>query len=168
MARRTGLVLLIATVVVLTGFGGATRPLRPGDHLGKMVLRRGTAVTAGFKLFDICNPPGSGRQHCGLVPDVRRLFIGYGSFAPPDQISQLWTQTTWSGWLDGHRLQLSAFGSSDRTLDAYPPAGGQDVTLREWRVVLVGATPGRDTIRYRSLGPDGNSDVTWIFTVARS
>jgi len=26
--------------------------------------------------------------------------------------------------------------------------------------------PGRHTLRYRSIGPDGKGDTTWTFTVA--
>lgn len=135
-----------------------------------MRLARGTAATADLKLFDICNPIvlGSGTQTrpCGRAPRVKRLFIGYGSFDLPGKIGNLWTKTEWSSWIDGRPINLAAFGSSDRTLIAFPPAGGKDVTLREWRVMLVGATPGRHTLRYRSVGPDDRSDTTWTFTVA--
>jgi hypothetical protein len=135
-----------------------------------MRLAKGTAATADLKLFDICNPIvlGSAAQtrRCGRVPRVRRLFIGYGSFALPGKIDRLWARTNWSSWIDGRLIRLAAFGSSDRTLAAFPPAGGINVTLREWRVALVGATPGRHTLRYRSVGPEGKADVTWIFTVA--
>ena len=100
------------------------------------------------------------------MPRVRRLFIGYGSFDLPGEIENLWTRTKWSSWIDGRPINLAAFGSSDRSLIAFPPAGGKNVTLREWRVMLLGATPGRHTLRYRSVGPEGKGDTTWIFTVA--
>jgi len=49
----------------------------------------------------------------------------------------------------------------------FPPAGGKNVILREWRVMLIGATPGRHTLRYRVQDPSGTGDTTWAFTVAR-
>jgi hypothetical protein len=70
-------------------------------------------------------------------------------------------------WVDGRRVSLERFGFSDRTLVAFAPAGGRDVTLREWSIVLVGAR-GRHSIRYRTRWPDAVSDVTWRFSVARN
>jgi hypothetical protein len=100
------------------------------------------------------------------VPRVRRLFIGYGTFEPPSEIDEAWATETWAAWLDRRRIRLPAFGTSDRTLFTFGPAGGQDVTLREWHVMLVRATPGRHTIRYRIQSPDFAIDATWTFTVA--
>lgn len=170
VARRAFVAVLLAACLGSSADAAETSGLRPGDRIGSMRLARGTASTADLKLFDICDPivVGSVRQtrRCGRVPRVKRLFVGYGSFDPPGKIDRLWTHTSWSSWIDGRRIELSAFGSSDRILAAFPPAGGKDVTLREWRVMLVGATPGRHTLRYRSTGPDGKGDVTWRFTVA--
>jgi hypothetical protein len=132
-----------------------------------MALVRGAADTAGQKLFDICDPVAGGKyRHCGRVPRVRRLFIGYGYFSPPRKISADWRRTRWTAWFDGRGIALRQFGTSDRTLFAFPPAGGKDVTLREWRVMLIGATPGRHTLRYRVQDPGGTFDTTWAFTVA--
>jgi hypothetical protein len=154
-------------VLVSAAHGSSANGLRPGDAIGSMRLARGTAATADLKLFDICNPIPTAPQarQCGRVPRVRRLFIGYGSFELPGKIDALWRKTRWNSWIDGRPINLTAFGSSDRTLAAFPPAGGKDVILREWRIMLVGATPGRHTLRYRSVGPDGKSDVTWTFAV---
>jgi hypothetical protein len=160
---------IVGSLVVLTAWGATPRDLKPGDRLGRMTLLRGTVATADQKLFDICDPiAGHARsfRRCGLVPRVRKLFIGYGWFAPPRRINAEWARIRWSGWLDGHRIQLIKFGWSDRTLFAFPPAGGKDVTLREWRVMLVGATQGRHTLRYRVQDPSGTGDTTWTFTVA--
>jgi hypothetical protein len=170
VAARATVAIIIAAVLVSTAYGAETSGLRPGDRLGSMRLTKGMAATADLKLFDICDPivigSGSQTRRCGRVPRVRRLFIGYGSFDLPGKIENLWTKTRWSSWIDGRPINLAAFGSSDRTLTAFPPAGGKDVTLREWRIMLVRATPGRHTLRYRSVGPDGKGDTTWIFTVA--
>jgi hypothetical protein len=68
-------------------------------------------------------------------------------------------------WIDGQRVDLQAFGTADRTLQKYPPAGNIDVVLREWNVTLLRATTGRHTIRYRTREPRGVMDTTWRFTV---
>jgi hypothetical protein len=162
-------VLLLIAVFALTGLGGDADALRPGGQLGGTLLVRGTAPTANQKLFDICDPVivRSGRftRRCGAVARVKRLFIGYGSFALPRQINKVWKASTWAAWLDGRPIDLTSFGTSDRPLYAFPPAGGKTVTLREWRVTLVSASPGRHTIRYRFRDGGLAIDATWIFTV---
>ena len=137
-----------------------------------MLFVRGTAATADLKLFDICDPiilrTGRYVRPCGSVPRTKRLFIGYGVFAAPRSIESVWQSSAWTAWFDGRRIQLRAFGTSDRTLFRFPPAGFKDVTLREWRVMVVNATPGRHTLRYRTQDANGTPDATWIFTVYRS
>jgi hypothetical protein len=170
--RRWAVVLLVgAALVPSTVLGGHSGPLEPGDRLGKMRLVKGTQATADFKLFEICDPVvvRTGRQTrpCGFVPWARRTFIGYGSFALPTEIDKVWASAGWAAWLDGRRIRLPAFGWSERTLVGFPPAGGRDVTLREWRVMLVGPRLGRHTLRYRARDPAGTIDVTWYFTVRR-
>ena len=172
MARRVTIAVAVATVIASAGYAGTSSGLRPGDRIGEMRLAKGTAATAELKLFELCNPIVTGSppqvERCGRVPRTKRIFVGYGSFDLPGKINRLWERTRWSAWIDGRPIRLAAFGSSDRRLFAYQPAGGRTVTLREWRVMLVGATPGRHTLRYRSIGPDGNGDATWIFHVASS
>jgi hypothetical protein len=163
--------LLVAALCALTAVGGSAHGLRPGDRLSGMTLAKATVATAHQKLFDICDPviPSSGRyaRRCGQVPRVSRLFIGYGLFDPPRRINKTWSEAKWTAWLDGHPIDLRSFGTSDRTLVAFPPAGFKDVTLREWRVMLVDPSPGRHTLRYRVREPGGVSDATWTFTVTR-
>lgn len=136
-----------------------------------MTLVRGTAATAQLKLFEYCDPvilaSGDYTRRCGTVPRVSRLFIGYGSFELPRLINRTWKRSKWAAWLDGHPIELSLFGTSDRTLFAFPPAGGRDVALREWRVMLVNPSPGRHTLRYRVRDVGGVNDATWIFAVTR-
>ena len=83
-------------------------------------------------------------------------------------ISRLWNARDWSLWIDGERVSLDEFGTTDRTLYQYPPADGKDVTLREWSVTLAHSTPGRHTVRYRFQLPQGTVDATWAFKVART
>ena len=171
MRRFLGFVVLASSALALVGFGATTGPLKPGDRIGAMTLSRGTAATADWKLFDTCDPvilrAGTYRRRCAQVGRVRRLFIGYGLFAAPREIGRVWAETTWRAWFDARPLALQRFGTSDRMLYAFPPAGGKNVTLREWRVMLVGVTPGRHTLRYRMRDAAGTTDATWTFTVTR-
>jgi hypothetical protein len=162
---------VVVVLLAVSGFGGGTDQLRPGDRWGGMRVIRGTATTADLKLFDVCDPVilASGRytRRCGSVPRVSRLFVGYGQFELPGLINKTWKGSSWAAWLDGRRLVLPRFGTSDRTLVAFPPAGGRSVTLREWRVMLVKASPGGHSLRYRFLDASGVIDATWVFAVSR-
>jgi hypothetical protein len=166
---------VVALFFVLASSAGAVsqpRPIEPGGNVGTMRLVRGTVARADAKLFDFCEPvitkAGGYQRTCLRVPKVRRLFVGYGSFfADPAELSAYWKSTRWQMWLDGRAVALRAFGTSDRTLVAYPPAGGVDATLREWKVMAVGPTIGRHTIRYRIRAGALTTDATWVFRVYR-
>lgn len=137
-----------------------------------MRLARGVVAGADAKLFDFCDPvivrSGTYRSTCPRVPQVRRLFVGYGAFfIDQAALDRYWRSTRWQMWLDGRRVALRAFGTSDRMLIAFPPAGGLDARLREWRVMLVGATLGRHTIRYRSRTGSRTTDASWVFRIYR-
>jgi hypothetical protein len=164
--------ILLALAALLGGCGGSAASVEPGSTVGAMTLVRGTTSQADLKFFDLCNPiileSGQYRRSCH-VPHVHRLFIGYGTFEPTKRsLDRDWRQTRWDLWVDGHRVDLPAFGTDDRPLYAYPAAGGKDVTLREWDVILEDATPGRHELRYRSRPRSGaTTDATWTFAVAR-
>lgn len=172
MTSRQVCVFLVAGALALeAGCGGSATPIQPGGKIDSMSLTRGTSREADLKLFDVCNPiilkPGPHVRSC-RIPRLRRLFIGYGEFEPTRQtLARDWQQTRWNLWVDGHPVNLPAFRTSDRTLFGFPPAGGKDVILREWDVILVNATPGKHTLRYRSRKASGGpGDATWTFTVA--
>lgn len=165
----------LSALVVVTGASATSRRaanIEPWDRVGGMLVVQRAASRADTALFGIyCRPDivrsGRYRRTCSAVPRVARLFVGYGMFAPATAVTRAWSATTWKMWIDGHRVGLDRFGTTDRTLHRYPPAGGRDVTLREWSVALVQPTPGRHTVRYhmRTLGLD--IDATWEFTIAR-
>src|SRR5215208_2101108 len=136
--RRTTMLSLTAVTFVTAAFGGSAQGIGPGGRIGGMSLVRGTAGQADRKLFDTCDPVilryGRYVRTCGGVPRVHRLFIGYGDFETTRRaLDNRWRATTWDLWLDGHRVDLAAFGASDRLLVSFPPAGGHDAVLREWR-----------------------------------
>ena len=146
--------------------------IEPRTRVDGMLVVQGTIEQAVYPLLGVfCRPdiPGSGkyRRTCSVVPPVSRLFVGYGIFAPKGEINRSWSTAKWTMWIDGRQIALDAFGTADRTLYRYPPAGGRDVTLREWSVTLLRPTPGRHTLHYRLQFPHGAVDATWKFTVAR-
>jgi hypothetical protein len=169
-SKQVPVFVLLALTAFVGGCGGSMGPAEPGSKIGAMKLVRGTSSQADEKFFDLCNPiilkSGQYRRSCH-VPEVGRLFIGYGTFEPTRRnLERDWTQSRWDLWVDGHRVDLPAFGTSDRALYAFPPAGGKDVILREWDVILANATPGRHELRYRSRhGSSATTGATWTFVV---
>jgi hypothetical protein len=137
-----------------------------------MLIVQGVAREADGSLFDtICEPivvrPGRRTRTCGQLPPLRRIFVGYGIFAPEEQIESARRRSSWRLWIDGRRVSLSRFGHSDRRLQGFAESGYREVVLREWAVMLVGAR-GRHSIRYRTRLPQGVIDTTWRFSVAKS
>jgi len=171
-SKHVSMFVLVALTALVSGCGGPAGSAEPGSKIGAMRLLRGTTSQADLKLFDSCNPvilrSGRRRRSCH-VPHVQRLFIGYGIFEPTRRgLARDWRRTRWDLWVDGHRVDLPAFGTDDRTLYAFPPAAGKDVILREWDVILLNATPGKHELRYRSgSGSAATTDATWAFVVAR-
>jgi hypothetical protein len=170
--RRGSVFVLVAVTGVLLGSGWPSSPpsVGPGGKIGTMTLVRGIEHSAEAELWLFCHPviakPGRYRRTC-FVPYVRRLFIGYGDWEQTRKaLNSVWKQLKWDLWFDGRHVNLSRFGTSDRTLYSFPAAGGKNVILREWSVILVGVTPGRHVIRYRSASRSlGSTDATWTFTV---
>jgi hypothetical protein len=160
----------LAAVAAATLVGcGSHSALRPGDHLGSAELALGTEAT-GVTLFGRCNPvitkPGVYRRSCRL-PKTAALFIGYGASKPHlATLDAEWKRTSWAAWLDGHRIALRRFGTTD--IRAFMPARNEPLSRREWRIVLLHAE-GRHRLRYRFrgplVGPGGVVDATFTFTV---
>jgi hypothetical protein len=173
VVRRGRVLLLLSMTAVLlgSGFGGSPPTVGPGDKIGTMTLVRGIEHAADAELWgEFCNAvipkPGRYRRTC-FVPYVRRLFIGYGDWERTRKaLDTAWKQLKWDLWFDSRHVDLSRFGTSERTLYYFPAAGGKNVILREWSVTLIGVTPGRHVIRYRSTSRSlGTTDATWTFTV---
>jgi hypothetical protein len=170
--RRASVLVLLPAVMLALGFRSSPPPLGPGGKIGAMTLVREIEHQADAELWgSFCDAvlpkPGRYRRTC-FVPRVQRLFIGYGDWERTRKaLDSVWKQLTWSLWFDGHRVDLPRFGTSERTLYYFRPAGGKNVILREWSVTLVGVTAGKHVIRYRSASRSlGTTDATWTFTVA--
>jgi hypothetical protein len=133
-------------------------------------MRLATADETDTTIFDItCDPirlePGIHESHC-QVPQLPRLMVGYGNIAAsPELLEQGWRAQRWQLYLDGHEVDLAAFG----TLADRPYVAG--TWIRLWAVTLVSPTPGQHTLRYVRApsvtgGPPADTiDVTWTLTV---
>ncbi len=126
-------VFLVAGVAALeASCGGSASLVGPGGKIGAMTLAAGTVSDADEKFFDLCkaNVPKPGRYERSFdVRRVPRLFIGPGYVAPTRKATQLnWRRSKWAPWVDGRSIDLPAFGTSDRVLLGFPPAGGKDVS----------------------------------------
>ena len=171
VVRRDSVFVLLAVVVVLLagGFRNSPPPVRPGGKIGTMTLVRGIEGRADDEIWQFCKAaipkPGRYRRRC-FVPQVKRLFIGYGDWERTEKaLDSVWRQLQWELWFDGRRVDLPRFGTSERTLYNFVP-GGKNVILREWSVTLVGVTAGKHVIRYRSAHRSlGTTDATWTLTV---
>jgi hypothetical protein len=164
---------LAALVIVATATATQLRTgtIEPWERVRGTLVVQHTPERADMALFGYyCEPDISTsavvRRTCRDVPRTKRLFVGYGMWDSKTAIAKAWNKSEWSMWIDGQPVSLDRFGTTDRTLYKYPAAGGKDVTLREWSVVLSQPSPGRHTIRYRfRLPPQGVVDATWTFRV---
>jgi len=173
VVRRAPAFVLLAVMAALlaSGFGGSSPPpVGPGGKIGTMTLVRGIEHAADAELWGVCDPvipkPGRYRRTC-FAPRVQRLFIGYGDWERTRKaLDSVWKRLKWDLWFDGRHVNLPRFGTSERTLYYFPPAGGKNVILREWSVILIGVTPGKHVIRYRRASRSlGTTDATWTLTV---
>jgi hypothetical protein len=168
-APATCAVALVLAAGADAGVDGAST-IEPRTRVNGMLVVQGSSRRSETSLFGVyCDPivltPGRRSRECGRVPAFSRIYVGYGLFAPKAIFERTWKGTTWAMWLDGQRVDLRAFGTSDRVLPKFAPAGNKDVVLREWSIVLVDPTPGRHKIRYRTADKDGVQDTTWTFTI---
>jgi hypothetical protein len=165
--------LVAVAAAVALGFGGSSSQVEPGGKIGAMKLVVGTHYQAHEWFVDLCKAamPTPGRYRGSCKTDrAARIFIGSGDFeSTKPALARLWKHSTWKAWLDGRRIDLRAFGATDRV---WITPRRQAVFLREWNVTLIGATPGKHTLRYidrvsirTQYEAPGTYDGTWTLTV---
>jgi hypothetical protein len=169
--RRCGVVVL--AFALGSTAAAATPPLKPGDHIGTMLVTNGRPTETVQRLTDHCNPvitkAGVYHRRC-TIPLKQQLWIGYGEFAKTlKELDALWVDGRWRLVLDGREVDLKAFGAIQYHPSSFAPVGGGSAYIREWKVRLVEPTPGRHTVRYiTTYKRDGSViDVTFTITLVR-
>jgi hypothetical protein len=163
-------VLLLLALGTVAGGVAAAGPIGPGGKIGTMTVVRGEVYEADLNIFNVCNPvilkPGRYHRSCS-VPRVHRMFIGNGLVAPTRKgLDELWKRTRWGFWVDGRSVRLAPFGAFDRSVRSFGPSG-KPAFVRIWKVILVGARPGKHAVRYLTRYPGGTIDATWTVTVQK-
>ncbi|HEX6036200.1 MAG TPA: hypothetical protein VFY83_17300 [Anaerolineales bacterium] len=166
-------VLMIAVVIACQSARPSTdnSMLNPGDEIDGMVITTGAAEAP--PLWAFC-PPASETDNtvtmdCELPP-LPKLAIGH-TFGAADRALQTldWSEATWKVSLDGHLVDLSAFGTYDFVFPdlSKPPSPIREVfrNMKIWDVMLENPTPGMHTL-HGIVQTEGNI-YTWIvnFTV---
>jgi hypothetical protein len=149
--------------------------LQPGEKIEEMVLT--TGVEDAFPLSSICLPTKENdhsiRADCREVSVRANLAIG-PTFGVMDLIPQSmdWEELIWEMSVDGHPIDLKAFGVYDFVHPDLAPSPSpiREVfrVLRVWDVVLVNPTPGTHRLQGQAQSRDGVATYTWVvnFTVA--
>ena len=145
--------------------------LEPGDEIVDMVIT--TGAEDAFPLWSICGPQKVNghtiKADCGELSHDN-LLIGYtlGTmelFDPPIG----WEELNWEMSVDGHPIDLPAFGVYDFVQIFHPSHSGREIfkVSRVWDVVLVNPAPGMHRIHGQAQTPDGGETYTWLvnFTV---
>jgi len=146
--------------------------LEPGDKIDDMVIRTGSKKAA--PLWEFCSSTKENdytmRVDCGEL-SYTNLAIGY-PFGMMELTRQCinWGAFNWEMSVDGHPIDLKAFGVNDLVHIFHPSHSGREVfrVSSVWDVVLVNPTPGLHQLQGQAQSPDGAEPYTWVvnFTVA--
>jgi hypothetical protein len=162
-----------AIVKHLSGGFSADPMLKPGEMISEMVFTTGVDDTVPFWI--LCSSTKENdhsiRVDCGDL-SYDKLAIGH-TFGVMDLIRQCinWEDFTWEMSLDGHPIDLKAFGVSNIVRPALvsSPSPVREVfkQVRLWDVVLVNPTPGIHRLQGQAQSPDGAATYKWVvnFTV---
>lgn len=143
--------------------------LKPGDVIVDMVIT--TGVENAFPLWAVCAPKKVDDRSiiadCGDL-SYDNLAIGH-TLGVMDLVDPTidWEELNWEMSLDGHPIDLQAFGVYDFVHPDFPskPLGEVFRILRVWDVVLENPTPGMH--RIDGQVQDGDATYTWAinFTI---
>jgi hypothetical protein len=168
--RGSVFVLLAVTTLFAGGFGGSASSVPPGGKIGKITVLSIPEERADLEIFQFCRPdilkPGRYSRSC-TVPHTKLLFLGCGDFETTKaRLNRIWREIRWTVSLDGRLIDLPRFGTEDRILYSYPPAGGKTAYLRVWKVAAEDLPAGKHALRCvsRQVG-FGTIDATWTFAV---
>lgn len=143
--------------------------LQPGDEIVDMAVT--TGIESAFPLWAVCAPKKINdhaiKAECGELSHDN-LAIGH-TLGVMDLVdpSIEWEELNWEMFVDGHPIDLKAFGVYEFVHPDFPskPLGEIFRVVRVWDVVLENPTPGMHRIDGQVR--DGEATYTWVvnFTV---
>jgi hypothetical protein len=143
--------------------------LRPGVKIDGMVITSG--IEDAYPLSAFCSPTRENdhsiRVDCRELTFCAKIAVGQ-AFGMLDLIpaSIGWDELTWEMSMDGHPIDLEAFGVYHfvRPDLAPSPSPVREVfrTVKDWNVVLVNPAPGMHTLRGQAQSRDGAETYTWV------
>lgn len=143
--------------------------LKPGEKIDDMVIT--TGVEDAYPLSAFCSATKENDQSirvdCRELSFCANIAVGH-TFGVMDLIppSMGWDELIWKLSVDGHPIDLEAFGVYDFVHpDLAPsPSPVREVFKMErlWNVVLVNPTPGMHTLRGQAQSLDGAETYTWV------
>jgi hypothetical protein len=170
--RQGWLFAFVAALVFVPVVGSAAvAPVEPGGKVGEATLLSLSEERADLEIFAFCRPdilrPGRYERSC-TVPHTHLLFLDCGDFETTKaKLDRVWREIRWMVSVDGRPVDLRHFGTEDKVLYAYPPAGGKNAYLRVFKVTAEGLPPGKHALRCVSRQRGfGTIDATWTFVVS--
>jgi hypothetical protein len=143
--------------------------LKPGKKIDDMLIT--TGVENAYPLSAFCSVTKENDQSirvdCDELSFCANIAIGE-TFGVMDLIPQSigWDELRWELSVDGHAIDLEAFGVNDfvHPGPASSPSPVREVfkVARDWNVVLVNPTPGMHTLRGQAQSLDGAETYTWV------
>jgi hypothetical protein len=109
-------------------------------------MKLSSSREANVAIWQHCYPyfpeSPSRRSTACNVPPVARLAVGPGLRTTTDALrDEAWSAAEWELYVDGRRVNLTAFGPADAELDQRPLT-----KLRSWNVLLETPTAGAHTL----------------------
>jgi hypothetical protein len=138
--------------------------LRPDDTLGDMKL---LSYCEGEFVNKLCTDDELYNGTCEIPTGVTDLWISAGwAEETKEELEVAWKDSTWEMTFDGHKVDLSAFGTYDVEIN-HPFFG--PLQARVWNFCVSNIAPGKHNARYDfnlvNAFERGNHAEDWTFTV---
>lgn len=162
MKKLACLAIVLLGILSLAGCGKAALPaqltIRPGNRIGDFLITTGDDDASPLAASD-CKQEGASLKTCS-VSTSRKVNVSYGIYddSRTAKLSALWLNQRYEMLIEGHPVNLQAFGSTD----VYQPTIG---TMRRWNVVVVASKPGKITIHHSAVVGSEHAEgtVTLVF-----